>query len=130
MAAAGVESPRLTIDDAALDTVTNFTTLVGTFSSRRLSHVYVLTSDYHTARASAVATLVLGSRGIAFTCVSLRSSERAGHREGWLQLWRDQVRATLWLLAGVHGAHLLRFTKPNRYRHHRSRQGATTARHP
>ncbi|MBE9179529.1 YdcF family protein [Oculatella sp. LEGE 06141] len=101
--AAGVAVERLTLDYAASDTVTNFTTLVPEFKQRNLRHLYLVTSDFHMSRAKAIATIVLGSQGITFTPVSVPSNEE---KESTLRIVRDICRSFLWLITGQTGATL------------------------
>jgi uncharacterized SAM-binding protein YcdF (DUF218 family) len=99
----GVSRDRLTLDYQAVDTVTNFTTLVKTFRRQRVHHLYLITSDYHMPRACAIATIILGSHRIAFTPVmapSLKPSESP------LRICRDMLRSWLWLTTGWSGANL------------------------
>lgn len=70
---AGIPNSRLHFDYRATDTVTNFTTLVGDFQKQHIQHLFLITSESHMPRAKAIAILVLGSRGIAFTPVSVPS---------------------------------------------------------
>ena len=60
-----VSDERLHLDGAATDTVTNFTSLVNNFVDADLQHIYLITSDSHMRRARVIATVVLGSRGVA-----------------------------------------------------------------
>lgn len=99
-----IPEQRLHFDYRATDTVTNFTTLVDDLASAGLHHLYLITSDYHMARAQAIATLVLGSRGIAFTPVPIPSKHYA--RESPLRILRDTGRSLLWLTTGFTGASL------------------------
>lgn len=121
----GLHPARLHVDNRALDTVTNFTTMVDTFEAESYTHVFVVTSDYHMRRARLLASLVLRSRGIAFTPIGLPSSPGADRgvveAETWARVERDRMRVLLWLLCGWHGAELLRFTRPNRYREHKKK---------
>jgi uncharacterized SAM-binding protein YcdF (DUF218 family) len=67
---AGIPDERVHLDWRAVDTVTNFTTLIGDFKRRGIQHLYLLTEDFHMPRAKAIATIILGSQGIAFTPIS------------------------------------------------------------
>ncbi|WP_235006714.1 YdcF family protein [Calothrix rhizosoleniae] len=69
----GVPNQKLHLDGRASDTVTNFTSLVEDFSSGKLQHIYLITSDYHMRRARSIATIVLGNRGIVITPVGVVS---------------------------------------------------------
>lgn len=101
--AAGIPDNRVNLDYRALDTVTNFTSLVKDFKSRGIEHVYLITSDFHMPRAKAIATVVLGSAGIAFTPISIPTNQRP---ESWLRILRDSSRALFWVTTGHTGASL------------------------
>lgn len=99
----GVSQSRLRLDYRASDTVTNFTTLVDDFERLNIRHVYIVTSDFHMPRAKAIASIVLGSRGIAFTAVSIPSDRP---QEPSLKILRDSSRSLFWILTGKTGASL------------------------
>ena len=101
--AAGIPETKVHLDNRAVDTVTNFTTLVEDFKTRQIQHLYLITSDFHMPRAKAIATLVLGSQGIAFTSVAVPSNQPS---ESWLHVLRDAGRALLWIFTGRTGASL------------------------
>lgn len=101
--AAGIPDQRVHLDRRAVDTVTNFTSLVADFKSRQIQHLYLITSEFHMPRAKAIATLVLGSWGIAFTPISVPSGQET---ESWFRILRDIARALLWLLIGRTGSSL------------------------
>nr|WP_208491956.1 YdcF family protein [aff. Roholtiella sp. LEGE 12411] len=105
--AAGIRSDRLHLDYRAVDTVTNFTTLVPDFKQRQFQHLYLITSDYHMPRAKAIATLVLGSQGIAFTPLSVPSNQPK--KESIRPIIRDIGRSILWIFTGRTGAKLQPF---------------------
>lgn len=100
---AGIESHRVNFDDRATDTVTNFTTVVQQFQQQHIRHVYLITSDFHMARASAIATIVFGSRGIRFTPVVVPSFTPD---ESFAHVLRDVIRSIAWLVTGRTGANL------------------------
>lgn len=101
--AAKISEKRIHLDYEAVDTVTNFTTLVDDFKRLDIRHLYLITSDYHMPRAKAIATIVLGSQGIAFTPVAI-PTERS--LEPWLFILLDSGRALFWLFTGYTGASL------------------------
>ncbi len=101
--AAGINLERVRLDYRAADTVTNFTSLVQDFKNRNIHHLYLITSDFHMKRAKAIATVVLGSRGITFTPVPIPSNQP---RETTLHMMRDIARAVIWLYTGHTGASL------------------------
>lgn len=99
----GIPDERVHLDHRAVDTVTNFTTLVPEFQHRQIQHLYLITSTYHMRRAKAIATLILGSVGITFTPVIVPSGNPP---ESWFHILRDVVRAILWIFTGRTGASL------------------------
>jgi len=102
--AAGVSPERVHLDYRATDTVTNFTTLVDEFKQRDIQHLYLVTSDFHMPRARAIATLVLGSQGIAFTPIAVPSNRP---KESILRIVRDSTRSLLWIFTKQTGENLI-----------------------
>jgi uncharacterized SAM-binding protein YcdF (DUF218 family) len=102
-AEAGVDLARLHLDYQAVDTVTNFTTLVEDFETQGINSIYLITSDYHMRRAKVIGTIVLGSQGIDFKPVVV-SSEQAP--ESLDKVIRDGVRAIVWVATGHTGSTL------------------------
>lgn len=98
-----IPDTRVHLDRRAVDTVTNFTSLIGDFKNRQIQHLYLITSDYHMARAKAIATIILGSQGIAFTPLTVPSHEPS---ESPLRIARDVGRSIIWLITGRTGASL------------------------
>lgn len=100
---AGTTKANLHIDRRAVDTVTNFTTLVKDLQKERIQHLYLITSCFHMPRAKAIATVILGSHGIVFTPICIHSW---GNPESKVRIWRDVGRAFFWLITGHTGASL------------------------
>ena len=100
---AGISLSRLYVDRDAVDTVTNFTTLVDTFQARGIHSVYLITSDYHMRRARIIGELVFGSRGIELKPVPMPSDQTT---EPLSKAIRDGARAILWLTTGRTGSTL------------------------
>lgn len=100
---AGINSNRLNLDYQAVDTVTNFTTIVDQLHKQGVRSVYLITSDYHMRRAQVIGEIVLGSRGIQVKPVSIPSSQI---EEPWTKALRDGGRAVLWVTTGHTGASL------------------------
>ncbi|NJR37902.1 MAG: YdcF family protein [Leptolyngbyaceae cyanobacterium CSU_1_4] len=104
---AGIAADRLHLDYRAVDTVTNFTTLVKEFKAQGITSIYLITSDYHMRRASVIGEIVLGSQGIDFKPVAVGSKRSP---ESLNKAIRDGARAVLWVATGQTGdslAHLL-----------------------
>ncbi|MES1023484.1 YdcF family protein [Gloeocapsa sp. BRSZ] len=100
---AGIDLSRLHLDYRAVDTVTNFTTLVDEFQSQGINKIYLITSDYHMRRARVIGSIVLGSRGMGFQPVPVPSERSPEPVE---KVLRDGARALLWLTTGRTGASL------------------------
>jgi uncharacterized SAM-binding protein YcdF (DUF218 family) len=109
--AAEIADNRVHLDYQATDTVTNFTTLVEKFKDSKIQHLYLITSDFHMARARAIATFVLGSQGIIFTPLSIPSKQP---KESKFRILRDSGRSILWIVTGRTGASL-KTRQPNLY---------------
>lgn len=101
---AGVDLTRLHVDRKAVDTVSNFTTLVDQFRSRGIHSVYLITSDYHMRRACVIGELVFGSRGIDLKPVPMPSDQTT---EPFIKTLRDGARSVLWLTTGHTGSTLV-----------------------
>ncbi|WP_416676681.1 YdcF family protein [Egbenema bharatensis] len=100
---AGIDAERLHLDYQAIDTVTNFTTLVDEFKSRGIHSVYLITSDYHMRRAKVIGEIVFGSQGIAFKPIAVPSDYSP---EPWGKVLRDAARSVSWVVTGRTGASL------------------------
>jgi uncharacterized SAM-binding protein YcdF (DUF218 family) len=98
---AGVASDQLHLDYEAIDTVTNFTTLVDRFESKGITSVYLVTSDDHIQRARAIGEIVFGSRGIKVKPVTFTSGRP---KEPVRKTFRDSARSLLWLITGYAGS--------------------------
>lgn len=96
-----LDSNRVHYDDRATDTVTNFTTMVAPLKQHNISHVYLITSDYHMPRSTAIGAIVFGSHGLTFTRVSVPSNQEP---EETIRIARDVGRSVIWLLTGRTGA--------------------------
>ncbi|MCJ2544013.1 YdcF family protein [Thermostichus vulcanus] len=117
-AARNIGPPRLILDYRAVDTLTNFTSLVNDFQAQDIRHLYLITSADHMPRARLIASIVLGSRGIAFTPVPIppNTLRDPGSRESLLHIARDGARAYGWLLTGRSGATITLWVHPERRR--------------
>jgi uncharacterized SAM-binding protein YcdF (DUF218 family) len=102
-AEAGIAPERVTLDYQAVDTVTNFTTLVDEFEAQGISSIYLITSDYHMRRARVIGGIVLWSRGIDFRPIPVPSNQPS---ETLDKVVRDAARSVLWVLTGHTGSSL------------------------
>lgn len=94
---AGISPNRLYLDYEAVDTVTNFTTIIDDLEFHGIKSVYLITSDFHMRRATVVGEIVLGSRGITFKSVPVPSGKPP---EPIQKSVRDGARALVWLATG------------------------------
>ncbi|MEM9215031.1 MAG: YdcF family protein [Cyanobacteria bacterium P01_F01_bin.150] len=102
-AEAGISDDRIHLDYRAVDTVTNFTTMVEEFKNLGFDSVYVITSDYHMRRAWWIGQIVFGSQGIHLKPVTI---DRDRPPEPWRKTVRDGVRSVLWVTTGHTGTTL------------------------
>jgi uncharacterized SAM-binding protein YcdF (DUF218 family) len=86
----GIERNRLHLDRRAVDTVTNFTTLVDELQAQGIDSVYLITSDDHMRRARVIGEIVFGSRGIVIKPLAVPSRRKPEPIEKSL---RDGARA-------------------------------------
>ena len=100
---AGIKKNRVHLDYQAVDTVTNFTSLVDEFQSLGINSVYLITSSDHMRRARVIGEIVFGSRGITIKPVPVPSKRTVEPTEKCL---RDGARAILWVSTGHTGATL------------------------
>lgn len=99
----GVNNRRVYIDRRATDTVTNFTTLVEDFQKQDIQHIYLITDDFHLPRAKAIAYVVLGTSGIAYTPLGLATDQPV---EPKLKIIRDVLRSLFWIFTKHTGSSL------------------------
>jgi uncharacterized SAM-binding protein YcdF (DUF218 family) len=102
-AKAGIDKSRVHLDYEAVDTVTNFTTLVDRLQAQGIESVYLITSAYHMRRARVVGEIVFGSRGIVVKPVRIPSRRSPEPIE---KSFRDGARAILWVTTGHTGSSL------------------------
>lgn len=93
----GVDLNRVYYDRQAVDTVTNFTTMLEALRSRNLRHIYLITSDFHMGRAEVLAYLIFGRYGIVVTPITVPTQTPP---EPWWAIVRDGGRGVLWILTG------------------------------
>ncbi|MBE9061132.1 YdcF family protein [cf. Phormidesmis sp. LEGE 11477] len=101
---AEIPSEQWHLDYQAVDTVTNFTTLVDELEAQNIHEVYLITSDYHMRRASIVAQIVLGSRSIAFKSIEIPTERPPQRPETIVRDVRDGARSLLWVATGKTGS--------------------------
>jgi uncharacterized SAM-binding protein YcdF (DUF218 family) len=97
---AGVAENLVHLDYDAVDTVTNFTTLVDKLRSQKIDSIYLITSDYHMRRAQVIGQVILGSRGIQFEPVAIPTDQPTEPIE---KAVFDGLRSTWWVMTGNTG---------------------------
>jgi uncharacterized SAM-binding protein YcdF (DUF218 family) len=98
---AGISTDNLHLDYQAIDTVTNFTTMVDRFESKGITSVYLVTSDDHIQRARIIGEVVFGSRGIKVKPVTFASGRPS---EPIQKTIRDGIRSLVWVTTGYSGS--------------------------
>ncbi len=106
---AGVSAQKVHYDFCPTDTVTNFTCSIDYLKKHNIRHIYLITSDYHMTRSRAIGTLVLGSRGIIITPISVPSNGYL--KESKIRVVRDCIRSLVWIINGRSGASLEPYLK-------------------
>ena len=107
---AGIDLDRLHLDYQAVDTVTNFTSLVEELEAQGIDSVYLITSDYHMLRSRVIGEIVFGSRGIVVKPLAIPTEQL---HEPLEKAIRDGGRAILWVTTGYTGATLGRSLDSN-----------------
>ncbi|NEP18489.1 MAG: YdcF family protein [Leptolyngbya sp. SIO4C1] len=108
---AQIPMEQFRLDYRAVDTVTNFTTLVEDLERENIDSVYLITSDYHMNRALVVAQIVLGSRNIHFKPLAVPSAEAPEAPETLTRSLRDGIRSLLWVFTGKTGTEFMSFSQ-------------------
>ena len=97
---AGINPDRIHLDYRAVDTLTNFTTLMDDLRAEGITSLYLVTSDYHMRRAQWISEVVGGSRGIVFKSVPIPTDQP---EEPIVKSIRDSARAIVWTFTGYTG---------------------------
>lgn len=98
---AGVASDRIHLDYRAVDTLTNFTTLVDDLKAEGITSFYLVTSDYHMRRASWIGEIIGSNRGVVFKTIPIPTDQPS---EPVIKAFRDSGRAIVWVVTGYTGA--------------------------
>jgi uncharacterized SAM-binding protein YcdF (DUF218 family) len=100
-----VDLQRVHLDYQAIDTLSNFTSLVDELKKSGIKSVYLITSDDHMTRSRLIGEVVFGSRGIAVKPVSFVSGRSD---ESWEKVFLDGGRSIFWLVTGNSGNSLVK----------------------
>mmetsp|Transcript_34109 Transcript_34109/g.107023 ORF Transcript_34109/g.107023 Transcript_34109/m.107023 type:complete len:215 (+) Transcript_34109:24-668(+) len=110
---AGAADVPVLVDCRAVDTVTNFTSVVEDLAGGGVASVSIATDRAHARRAAWVGSLILCSQGIAVAePISVDSGEVLC--ESALRTLRDCLRALLWVACGWHLGWLNSLRHPSR----------------
>ena len=108
-------SAQCAVDRSAVDTLTNFTSLVPTFAAAGVNSVAVATDRSHMRRAYALAFIVLGSCAIQVeSVVANPMNAPPADPESWIRVIRDVLRALFWVMSGFDGQWLSGLIHPRR----------------
>ena len=95
----GMSSYLIRKDYRAVDTFTNFTSLIDELKEEDVTHLLLITSDYHINRAKPVGEIIAGSRGIKITSVSIPCTSKC-IRESNNKRNIDIIRSIAWVITG------------------------------
>ncbi len=114
---------RAVIDRSALDTLSNFTTLLPILRGAYVTEVVCITSHSHARRAGIIGRIVLGFYGIR---VDLRAvpEKNPSRSESLWKVLRDSCRAICWVITGWTGESVALWVHPDREEHVRWRKNA------
>ena len=112
----GSLAARVQLDESAVDTLSNYSSLVPLLRGPHCSRVLILTSASHVRRARLLAWIVLGTRGVTPTVATVRTRARTPP-ESAARAARDAVRAVIWVVCGFSGASVGRLVHAERFRH-------------
>lgn len=104
---------RCIIDRSAVDTLSNFTTLLPSLTTTGIKDVICVTSRSHARRANAVARIVLGHHGIHVKMQVTPWGEDGPSESIWRFL-RDVCRAFIWIYTGWTGESIALWFYPER----------------
>ena len=114
-AAASLPLVRVAVDRRAVDTLTNFTSLVSDLRYLDCRSVVVATSRGHMRRAFPVGIVVLGAYGMSVGSFVCRDpGDEALYCESRFRALRDVVRAFLWLFTTWDGSGISVMVHPER----------------
>jgi uncharacterized SAM-binding protein YcdF (DUF218 family) len=96
---------RVILDNRAIDTVTNFSSLAELLYNDQVTRVHVVTDYGHIKRSMTIAHLILGYYGIE-TVASPSSTDVPRPSEWRIRRWRDYARCVMWFYTSKSGARL------------------------
>jgi len=101
--AKNIERSRIHLDNSAVDTVTNFSTMSPKMYKAGVSRVYVVTNDFHMSRSLVIAKVILSAYGIeAIPAPLVEPGLPSG--EFILRSYRDYLRSVSWFYTGLTGS--------------------------
>tara|TARA_Y100001968_G_C19377023_1_gene728211 strand:- start:495 stop:1064 length:570 start_codon:yes stop_codon:yes gene_type:complete len=95
----GLAAHQVKLDYRAKDTLSNFTSIVDDLSNQEISHILMITSEEHFQRASIIGNIIIGSRGIKLTSLSLDCHVEC-KKESYQKQLLDSIRALAWISTG------------------------------
>tara|TARA_Y100001968_G_C19356834_1_gene717646 strand:- start:590 stop:1165 length:576 start_codon:yes stop_codon:yes gene_type:complete len=95
----GLDRKNVKLDYRAKDTFSNFTSIIDDLINDEVSHLLMITSEEHFHRANLIGKIIIGSRGIKLTSLSLDclvECKKESNRKKLL----DSIRAISWISTG------------------------------
>jgi len=98
-----IDWAKIHLDNSAVDTVTNFSSMAPQMYEAGVSRAYVVTNDFHMDRAMVIANVILGAYGIEAVPVELVEPD-ISVTEIFAKCVRDYARSVMWFYAGITGS--------------------------
>ena len=95
----GIPSNNATLDYRAVDTITNFTSIINDIYAKNINHAILVTSKDHLQRANIVGAIISGSKGIKITTIPTQCEPNC-LKESFAKQYLDYIRAFIWVLTG------------------------------
>ncbi len=99
----GISKDLVKRDYRAKDTLTNFTSIIDDLSQEGVSHILLITSNYHIDRAKLIGEIITSSRGIRLTSLSIQCKslcKEKAQKETKRKKNIDFLRSIIWVTTG------------------------------
>ena len=99
----GISEDLVKRDYRAKDTLTNFTSIIDDLNEEDITHILLITSKYHIARAKVVGGMIASSRGIRLTSLSIPCKSFCSvkeQKESVKKKYVDFLRSIIWVVTG------------------------------
>ena len=95
----GIDRNNVKLDYRAKDTLSNFTSIIEDLIDNDISHLLMITSEEHFQRANLIGKMIMGSKGIKLTSLSLDCHIEC-KKESYRKQVLDSIRAISWISIG------------------------------